>query len=108
MAAINSDGQRLEVLGLTFREHHNLHMRQILRYYQRLPDGPPNRALLFTRLFDLAKDLNKNNKQDQVELIQNWLKHGGDFPTPPPLLQSTAAQLYLDSDSENWFQKIKN
>jgi hypothetical protein len=85
-AAINSDGQRLEVFGLTFREHHNLHMQQILRQYSpdRFQDGPPNRALLFTQLFDLAKELNAGHKEDQVERIQSWLKNGGEFPVPPP------------------------
>src|SRR4051794_32223098 len=99
MAAINSNGQRLEVFGLTFREHHNLHMQQILRQYHRLPDGPPNRALLFTGLFDLAKELNDNHKADQVESIKNWLKNGGEFPIPPSPPRPAVVQ--LDSNPES-------
>jgi hypothetical protein len=98
MAAINTDGQRLEVFGLTFREHHNLHMQQILRQYNVLPDGPPNRGVLFTALFDLAKQLNDDHKEDQVERIQNWLKNGGEFPVPPPPSHTAAASIENDSD----------
>jgi hypothetical protein len=109
-AAINSNGQRLEVFGLTFREHHNLRMQQVLRQYNRLglQEGPPNRALLFTQLFDLAKELNEDHKEDQVERIQSWLKNGGEFPIPPPTSPviedsvesgwEVAAQIILEED----------
>ncbi|KUJ10530.1 uncharacterized protein LY89DRAFT_689742 [Mollisia scopiformis] len=76
----SNDGQRLLVLGLSYRQHHTLHMQQVLRAYDRLPANPMDRVVLYTALFDLAKDLD----EDETRNIENWLKNGGAFPAPTP------------------------
>jgi hypothetical protein len=83
----SNDGARLAVFGLTFRQHDNRQMQQILRTYGRLPSNPGNRATLFTSLFDLSTDLGDN----EVQGITNWLQNGGvpdDFPAPRPATPS--------------------
>jgi hypothetical protein len=74
----SNDGQRLVVLGLTFRQHHTLHMQQVLRAYERLPPNPMDRVALYTGLFELAKDLD----QDETRNLEVWLHKGGEFPAP--------------------------
>jgi hypothetical protein len=75
----SNNGSRLLVLGLSFRQHHTLHMQQVLRAYERLPANPMDRGALYTSLFELAKDLD----EDETQNIENWLKNGGEFPAPP-------------------------
>ncbi|KAE9366872.1 hypothetical protein N431DRAFT_384873 [Stipitochalara longipes BDJ] len=76
----SNDGQRLLVLGLTFRQHHTLHMQQVLRAYERLPANPMDRGALYTGLFELAKEIN----EDETRNLEYWLKNGGEFPAPTP------------------------
>lgn len=97
----SNDGKRLLVLGLTFRQHHTLHMQQVLRAYDRLPDNPMDRGALYTGLFELAIDLDENETQN----LENWLKNGGEFPAPTPRHLPTAAietvDLTGDDDDED-------
>lgn len=76
----SNDGKKLLVLGLSFRQHHTLHMQQVLRAYERLPANPMDRGALYTGLFELAKDLD----EDETQILENWLKNGGEFPAPTP------------------------
>ena len=79
----SNDGARLAVFGLTFRQHDNRHMQQILRTHGRLPSNPGNRTILFTSIFDLSRDL----PDDEIQSIGDWLQNGGvpdDFPVPRP------------------------
>ncbi|CZR69112.1 related to RING finger protein Dorfin [Phialocephala subalpina] len=91
----SNDGQRLTVLGLSFRQHHTLHMQQVLRAYERLPENPMDRAALYTGLFQLAKNLD----EDETKNIEHWLLHGGEFPAPTPKV-SEATEKVLDRTSE--------
>jgi hypothetical protein len=84
----SNDGSRLVVLGLTFRQHHTLHMQQVLRAYERLPANLMDRGALYTSLFELAKDLD----EDETRNLESWLKNGGEFPAPTPRNQPPAAQ----------------
>ncbi len=68
------------MLGLTFRQHHTLHMQQVLRAYERLPPNPADRVALYTGLFELAKDLD----EDETSNLELWLRNGGEFPAPTP------------------------
>jgi hypothetical protein len=93
----SNDGKRLLVLGLSFRQHHTLHMQQVLRAYERLPANPMDRGALYTGLFELAKDLD----EDETQNLENWLKNGGEFPAPtrrnaPPTPATDLADLNGD------------
>jgi hypothetical protein len=77
----SNDGQRLTVFGLTFRQHDNRHMQQILRQYGRLPSNPGDRSALFSGLFDLTRELGEDERQG----IEDWLQNGGEFPAPAPV-----------------------
>jgi hypothetical protein len=79
----SNNGARLAVFGLTYRQHDNRQMQQILRAYGRLPSNPGSRADLFLGLFDLSKDLGDG----EVQGIDDWLQKGGvpdDFPALKP------------------------
>lgn len=75
----SNDGQRLTVFGLTFRQHDNRYMQQILRHYGRLPMNPGNRAELYIELASVARDIDK----DESHAIETWLRDGGEFPLTP-------------------------
>ncbi|KAG9239722.1 hypothetical protein BJ875DRAFT_1308 [Amylocarpus encephaloides] len=71
----SNNGAALVVFGLRFSEHHNLHMQQVLREYDRPPTAI-NRGTLFTGLHQLSKELSDS----EAERIQIWLKDGAAFP----------------------------
>jgi hypothetical protein len=75
--------QRMSVFGLTFRQHDNRYMQQILRHYGRLPINPGNRAELYIELAAVARDID----EDESHAIETWLRDGGDFPLTPILPQ---------------------
>jgi hypothetical protein len=79
----SNDGQRHSVFGLTFRQHDNRYMQQILRHYGRLPTNPGNRAELYIELASVARDIDEN----ESHAIETWLRDGGEFPLPPILPQ---------------------
>jgi hypothetical protein len=80
MASSSSNGT---AFGLTFRQHDNRHMQQILRQYRRLPENPADRTELYIGLVLLQVDL----PTDEWERIRDWLKGNGrgEFPTPVTL-----------------------
>lgn len=90
----SNDGQRLIVLGLSFRNHHTLHMQQVLRSYNRLPERPNDRGALFTGLFEFSKDLD----EEETRNIEHWLKNGGEFPAPT----TTITNNIQDIEDEEW------
>ena len=93
----SNDGKHLAVFGLSFRQHDNRQMQQILRQYRHLPSNPGNRAALFTSLFDLSKDLG----DDEAQGIKIWLQSGGapdDFPAPKAPNPSQAMSDIIDGD----------
>jgi hypothetical protein len=101
----SNDGSRLTVFGLTFRQHDNRHMQQILRSYGRLPSNPGNRAALYTGLFDLSKDLG----DDEVQGIEDWLRSGSNPDYVPPLrpaspvattTEGTKDRIHFDDEHE--------
>ncbi len=96
----SNNGSRLLVLGLSFRQHHTLHMQQVLRAYERLPANPMDRGALYTSLFELAKELD----EDETRNIENWLKNGGEFPSPParnpPQAQAVGPTADNDEDGD--------
>jgi len=92
----SNDGQRLLVLGLTFRQHHTLHMQQVLRAYERLPENPMDRGALYAGLFELAKEID----EDETRNLENWLKNGGEFPAPPRPAAEEAADPTGGDDEE--------
>jgi len=95
----SNDGQRLLVLGLTFRQHHTLHMQQVLRAYECLPANPMDRVALYTGLFELTKDLDENETRN----LEVWLRNGGEFPTPTPRNQQPSGDgeaIDLTSDDD--------
>lgn len=76
-----NDGHKLLVFGLSFAQHDNRKMQQVLRHYNRLPTNPGNRASLFVELNNVAKDLEANEAaQDQIHQLTEWMTNGGDFP----------------------------
>jgi hypothetical protein len=79
----SNDGQRMSVFGLTFRQHDNRFMQQILRHYGRLPTNPGNRVELYVELASLARDID----EDESHAIGTWLRDGGEFPLTPILPQ---------------------
>lgn len=102
-----NNGSRLTVFGLSYSQHDNRHMQQILRQYGRLPHNPGNRGDLFLGLFALARDLNKND----IQGIENWLRDGGEFPAPSPATAPAAASSnspptisdeWSDDDDDDW------
>ena len=98
----SNDGSRLTVFGLTFRQHDNRQMQQILRAYGRLPANPGNRAALYTGLFGLSKSL----REAEAEGIERWLQNGGhpdDFPDPPK--PATATSVTKHGTGESWSEE---
>ena len=75
--------QRMSVFGLTFRQHDNRYMQQILRHYGRLPTNPGNRAELYIELASVAREVD----EDESLAIETWLRDGGEFPLTPILPQ---------------------
>jgi hypothetical protein len=75
--------QYMSVFGLTFRQHDNRYMQQILRHYGRLPTNPGNRAELYIELASVARDID----EDESLAIETWLRDGGEFPLTPILPQ---------------------
>ncbi|KAJ0107653.1 hypothetical protein J7T55_010258 [Diaporthe amygdali] len=76
-----NDGKQLLVFGLSFVQHDNRKMQQLLRHYDKLPDNPGNRAILFFELNKVAKDLMADEgAQDQIQQLTDWMTKGGDFP----------------------------
>ncbi|PMD24650.1 hypothetical protein NA56DRAFT_566586 [Hyaloscypha hepaticicola] len=61
-----------------------------------------DRGALYTSLFELAKELD----EDETRNIENWLKNGGEFPSPaarsPPQAQAAGppADIVEDEDEE--------
>jgi hypothetical protein len=104
----SNDGSRLAVFGLGFREHHGLRMQQLLREFQRPPANPSDRALVFTGVWALVKELT----EEQIQAIQPWLQNGGAFPKhvlpPAPIVQQSTSAQSLDQhedegdDGEDW------
>lgn len=76
-----NNGQKLLVFGLSFAQHDNRKMQQVLRHYNRLPNTPGSRAALFVELNQLAKELTADAAaEDQVQQLTDWIKNGGEFP----------------------------
>ncbi|KAG6365718.1 hypothetical protein INS49_007329 [Diaporthe citri] len=76
-----NDGKQLLVFGLSFAQHDNRKMQQLLRHYDKLPDNPGNRASLFVQLNKVARELMANSAaQDQIQQLTDWMTNGGDFP----------------------------
>ncbi len=92
----SNNGSRLLVLGLSFRQHHTLHMQQVLRAYERLPTNLMDRGALYASLFELAKELDEGETRN----IENWLKNGGEFPSPPVRNPPQAQAVGPTSDNE--------
>lgn len=77
----SNDGKQLLVFGLSFAQHDNRKMQQLLRHYDRLPENPGSRASLFVQLNKVAKDLMADeDAQDQIQQLTDWMTNGGDFP----------------------------
>lgn len=77
----SNDGKQLLVFGLSFAQHDNRKMQQLLRHYDKLPDNPGNRASLFVQLNKVAKELMADEAaQDQIQQLTGWMTNGGDFP----------------------------
>lgn len=85
----SNDGKQLLVFGLSFAQHDNRKMQQLLRHFDKLPDNPGSRASLFVELNKVAKELMADEAaQDQIKQLTDWMTKGGDFPlglAPPPL-----------------------
>lgn len=83
-----NNGQKLLVFGLGFAQHDSRKMQQVLRHYHRLPSNPGSRAALFVELTRLGKELALDEgKQLQAQQVEDWMRHGGEFPlgiTPAP------------------------
>lgn len=85
----SNDGKQLLVFGLSFAQHDNRKMQQLLRHFDKLPDNPGSRASLFVQLNKVAKELMADEAaQDQIKQLADWMTKGGDFPlglAPAPL-----------------------
>jgi hypothetical protein len=92
----SNDGKQLLVFGLSFAQHDNRKMQQLLRHYDKLPDNPGSRANLFVQLNKVAKELMADEAaQDQVKQLTDWMTKGGDFPlgvAPAPTPASSSDQ----------------
>lgn len=76
-----NDGKQLLVFGLSFAQHDNRKMQQLLRHYDKLPDNPGSRASLFVELNKVARELmTDESAQDQIQQLTDWMTKGGDFP----------------------------
>lgn len=76
-----NDGRQLLVFGLSFAQHDNRKMQQLLRHYDKLPDNPGNRASLFVQLNKVARELMADEAaQNQAQQLTDWMINGGDFP----------------------------
>lgn len=76
-----NDGKQLLVFGLSFAQHDNRKMQQLLRHYDKLPDNPGSRASLFVQLNKVARELMADEAaQDQIQQLTDWMTKGGDFP----------------------------
>lgn len=95
----SNDGQKLLVFGLSFAQHDNRKMQQILRHYNKLPASPGSRANVFLELNKLARELAADgDAQDQVQRLTSWLQQGGDFPlatAPDPINGSDEYGLHM-------------
>lgn len=101
----SNDGQKLFVFGMSFAQHDNRKMQQILRHYDKLPVNPGSRAALFVGLNNLAKQLSADEAtQGQVQQLTSWLHDGGDFPlaaVPPPVNAAEVSGAYgLDARAQ--------
>ncbi|POS71191.1 hypothetical protein DHEL01_v210414 [Diaporthe helianthi] len=97
----SNDGKQLLVFGLTFAQHDNRKMQQVLRHYEKLPDNPGSRVSLFVQLNKVAKELMADEvAQEEVKQLTDWMKKGGesgDFPlgvapAPAPAPANSGAQ----------------
>lgn len=92
----SNDGQKLLVFGLTFAQHDNRKMQQVLRHYDRMPSNPGNRPALFVELHKLARQLVADEaSQEQAHQLTKWMKEGGNFPlgeVPAPVNAATVHQ----------------
>lgn len=96
----SNDGKQLLVFGLSFAQHDNRKMQQLLRHYDKLPDNPGSRASLFVQLNKVARDLMADEAAgDQIQQLTDWMTNGGDFPlgvapepTPAPANPGNEAQ----------------
>lgn len=76
-----NDGKQLLVFGLSFAQHDNRKMQQLLRHYDKLPENPGSRAGLFVELNKVARELMADEAaQDQIQQLTDWMTKGGDFP----------------------------
>jgi hypothetical protein len=92
----SNDGQRLLVFGLSFREHHTLHMQQVLQSYGRLPVHINDRGALYAGLFILSQNLS----EDEAARVEDWLRNGGAFPEPQ-VTRDAISQGVNNNDSED-------
>lgn len=77
----SNDGKQLLVFGLSFAQHDNRKMQQLLRHYDKLPDNPGSRAGLFVQLNKVARELMADEAaKDQIQKLTDWMTNGGDFP----------------------------
>lgn len=108
-----NDGRQLLVFGLSFAQHDNRKMQQLLRHYDRLPKNPGSRANLFVQLNKVAKELMADEAaQDQVKQLTDWMTNGGDFPlsaTPaPPPANSIDQVLSAQGNGPHFFGRHGN
>lgn len=100
----SNDGQKLLVFGLSFAQHDNRRMQQVLRHYGRLPANPGSRAMLFFELNKIGRELVADEAtRPEAELLTNWMKDGGDFPLgQPPANPSTAP------GDTRWWERLES
>lgn len=85
-----NDGSKLLVFGLSFAQQDSRKMQQVLGHYHKLPDNT-SRAVLFTQLNALAKDLMAHEtSQHDIPPITHWMQNGGDFPASLGVVPSTS------------------
>lgn len=106
----SNDGKQLLVFGLSFAQHDNRKMQQLLRHFDKLPDNPGSRASLFVQLNKVAKDLMADEAaQDQIQQLTEWMTKGGDFPlgVPPSSTSANSSdQIRSDQGTDTTSQRI--